>query len=279
MITFSQLGNYGRLGNQLFQYALLKSVSLKNGYEIALPSNLHNRFWHGQKNKLDLFLLPSSVKKNIQVKQKFNEPFSSNRDFIESVYDMPDDTDYFGFFQNINYYKNIREELLNEFQMIPKYEDFGDEYLSKFKNTTVSLHVRRGDVSDGTNRNAGWSNEYTDNSILKKYHTQALSIIPEDSTILLFTGGSRKTSNYDSDLNWCKENIKDKRILYVNDVDDIETFSIIKKVDYCITSFNSTFSWWASYLNENENIICPHNFTVNDSVSDEDIYPENWKIL
>jgi len=143
MITFSQLGNYGRLGNQLFQYALLKSVSLKNGYEIALPSNLHNRSWHGQKNKLDLFLLPSSVKKNIQVKQKFNEPFSSNRDFIESVYDMPDDTDYFGFFQNINYYKNIREELLNEFQMIPKYEDFGGEYLSKFNNTTVSLHVRR----------------------------------------------------------------------------------------------------------------------------------------
>jgi len=279
MITFSQLGNYGRLGNQLFQYALLKSVSLKNGYEIAIPNNLDYRSWHGQKNKLNLFLLPSSVKQNIQVKQKFNEPSSSNREFIESVYDMPDNTDFFGFFQNINYYKNIREELLNEFEMIPKYEDFGNEYLSKFNNTTVSLHVRRGDVSDGTNRNAGWSNQYTDSSILKKYHTQALSIIPEDSTILLFTGGSRKTSNYDSDLNWCKENIKDKRIVYVDDVDDIETFSIIKKVDYCITSFNSTFSWWASYLNENENIICPHNFTVNDSVSDEDIYPENWKIL
>ena len=34
MITFAQLGKYGRLGNQLFQYAALKSLGIKNGYEV-----------------------------------------------------------------------------------------------------------------------------------------------------------------------------------------------------------------------------------------------------
>ena len=29
MITFNELGKYGRLGNQLFQYAALRALSLK----------------------------------------------------------------------------------------------------------------------------------------------------------------------------------------------------------------------------------------------------------
>ena len=33
MISFSHLGEYGRLGNQLFQYAILKSVQNMNTVE------------------------------------------------------------------------------------------------------------------------------------------------------------------------------------------------------------------------------------------------------
>ena len=35
MITFLQLGKYGRLGNQLFQYAALKSLGLKKNYNYS----------------------------------------------------------------------------------------------------------------------------------------------------------------------------------------------------------------------------------------------------
>ena len=55
MITFQQLGNYGRLGNQLFQYALLKSVSLKTNNQIILPTDFFNRNWHNQKCLLNCF--------------------------------------------------------------------------------------------------------------------------------------------------------------------------------------------------------------------------------
>ena len=40
MITFSQLGKHGRLGNQLFQYAALKGLSVKNGYDIGMMSDM-----------------------------------------------------------------------------------------------------------------------------------------------------------------------------------------------------------------------------------------------
>lgn len=279
MITFSKIGEYGRLGNQMFQYALLKSVSMKTNFEITLPTNLHNRVWHGQQCKLKIFKLPSATYSDIKPKFSFNEGMNQNRDYLPSVYEVSDGTDFFGFFQNINYYKEIRKELLNEFELDIQYEDFANEYLSKFNNPTVSLHVRRGDVSDGTNRNASWSNDYSDTSILKTYHEKALKEIPENSTILLFTGGSRKTPNYINDLEWCKQNIKDERIIYVDNLNDIESFSIMKNVDYNITSFNSTFSWWASYLNKNENIISPDNFLANKKLDNNQIYPDYWKII
>ncbi len=38
MITFDKLGNHGRFGNQLFQYAALKSLALKNNYKVVLPT-------------------------------------------------------------------------------------------------------------------------------------------------------------------------------------------------------------------------------------------------
>jgi len=48
MITFLELGSFGRLGNQLFQYAALKSLGLENGYEAKIP-NPSLKEWHGQK--------------------------------------------------------------------------------------------------------------------------------------------------------------------------------------------------------------------------------------
>ena len=57
MITFLELGRWGRLGNQLFQYAALKSLSIDKGYKIKLPKNLYNHSWHGQKCLLDNFNL------------------------------------------------------------------------------------------------------------------------------------------------------------------------------------------------------------------------------
>ena len=54
MITFSKLGRMGRLGNQLFQYAMLKSVSLETGYEIKIP-NPDNIVFHNQHCYLNKF--------------------------------------------------------------------------------------------------------------------------------------------------------------------------------------------------------------------------------
>ena len=42
MITFSRLGSYGAMGNQLFQYAALFGLSRKTGFEMKIPKPSNN---------------------------------------------------------------------------------------------------------------------------------------------------------------------------------------------------------------------------------------------
>ena len=37
MISFNNLGNLGRLANQMFQYASLKGIARNRGYEFSIP--------------------------------------------------------------------------------------------------------------------------------------------------------------------------------------------------------------------------------------------------
>ena len=37
MITFNNLGNLGRLANQMFQYASLKGIARNRGYDFSIP--------------------------------------------------------------------------------------------------------------------------------------------------------------------------------------------------------------------------------------------------
>ena len=37
MITFNNLGNLGRLANQMFQYASLKGIARNRGFEFMIP--------------------------------------------------------------------------------------------------------------------------------------------------------------------------------------------------------------------------------------------------
>jgi len=37
MISFNQLGNLGRLGNQMFQYASLRGIAANRGFDCCIP--------------------------------------------------------------------------------------------------------------------------------------------------------------------------------------------------------------------------------------------------
>ena len=63
-ISFNTLGEFGRLGNQMFQYAFLLGLHSKYGYDIAIPSSDFKNAWR-QHQLFQAFKLKSLKKENI----------------------------------------------------------------------------------------------------------------------------------------------------------------------------------------------------------------------
>ena len=76
MISFNNIGNLGRLANQMFQYASLKGIAKNRGYEFTIPPqevfgqndplvkqdnlNIYNVFENVSNNKIEICLLYTS---------------------------------------------------------------------------------------------------------------------------------------------------------------------------------------------------------------------------
>jgi len=239
VITFSKLGQYGRLGNQLFQYALIKSVSIETGYELQLPK-LNDRVWHGQACLLDHFKLSHSP---LSRSPRFTYNEKNAQQFDEGVFKVQPDTDFFGFFQHKDYFSKHREILLEEFKPSISIQNQAKDFISNLENPT-SIHFRRGDYVEMNQGHPDYE------SLVLKYVQECVSDLPENTDFLVFTGGSRNgNSDRVRDFDWCKDNLKERKFHFVENNSEILDFELIKNCKNNITGWDSTFSWWASYLN------------------------------
>ena len=281
MITFSQLGKYGRLGNQFFQYAALKGLSVKNGYDIALMSDLNNASWHGQKCLLSNFNISHPTVNSISSYQRYNQSGLSC-DFDENFFDLKDNVDLFGFFQNLNYFHFCEDKIKESFKIKSEIRKKCDEYLERFDGPVVSIHVRRGDAIGQSNP------EVIDNFISK-----AVKYFNNEITFLVFTGGSRSDGNDNSvDIDYLKDNFQGNNIFYSETNDTMMDLCLMTKCDHNIVAHDSTFSWWAAYLNENNGrtVICPKYWRSLEqgefdqqgnelTYHKQNFYPDDWIVL
>ncbi len=113
-------------------------------------------------------------------------------------------------------------------------------------------------------------------NLQKEYYTKSLKFINEKigNTNFLF---------FSNDIVWCKENFGDE-FEYIDErygFQDYHEFELMKLCHHNIIA-NSTFSWWAAYLNDNVNkiVIAPEQWYANKSAQrrheKNDFIPENW---
>jgi len=294
MVTFTQLGRLGRLGNQLFQYAALRAISLEKGYKIKIPDPA-NMEWQNQKCYLNCFNLECEylqLDDYSRIEHRFREP--DHTQFYSEVFGAPDNTDFVGYFQNYRYFSKHEEQIREELVLEDSIKDRATAYLDKIRklgdsNTEiVSVHIRRCDVVDGTN--PAHSNFYGDGDILSKdsaygkYFYRALQIFDgRNVKFLVFSGGSRKGDTHNqSDIEWCKSNFKGENIYYCTGNQDIVDFEIMRQCDHNIACHMTSFGWWAAFLNDNPDkiVVAPHNYTVpDDGRAERGFYPPTWRII
>ncbi|MFK8060651.1 MAG: alpha-1,2-fucosyltransferase [Polaribacter sp.] len=260
----------GGLGNQMFQYAYAKSLSLK-GYDVQLDiSKFKTYTLHGgyqlDKFKIDLkianpfsvFLGKIGLKKSIKEKSLvFDSKFKSlkGNEYVK------------GYFQTEKYFKEIRTVLLSEFIINKKLSEdciLISEQILTAKNS-CSLHIRRGDyISDEK------ANKVHGTCDLDYYKRGIEHINKTYNNVTFFV--------FSDDVLWTKNNLPVENAVYV-DIKSIphEDMYLMSLCSHNITA-NSSFSWWGAWLNKNENktVIAPKKWFVD---KENEVACQNWILL
>jgi len=263
MLAFNHLGHLGRLGNQMFQYASLRGIAARRGYDFGIPPSKFDDEWRSHQ-LFELFDLPHLPKQNIKYLDVGNAPVANERffHFDQLLFDQcPNDISLFGYFQSEKYFKHIEESIREDFTFRDHILDPCKEITEGFENP-VSLHVRRTDYLTNS------ANHY---NLDMSYYEEALG---------QFDG--RQVIVFSDDPEWCKEQelFSDDRFLVSESGDN--------KIDLCLMTFctshiiaNSSFSWWGAWLAKSNKVIAPSKWFGPNNADKEtkDLIPESWNII
>lgn len=264
MITFQNLGRYGRLGNQMFQYATLYSIAKHNGYRYGIPVS-RNRNSYDQYQ--DLSLVDCFPKLTCEDCSNYASQYGimeTSNNFDASVFNAKDGSDILGYFQSEKYFIKYKENLLKEFEFKEYFYQRALAVKNKFDTELVSIHMRFGDYCK-------LNHMYTNANI--EYYKNAISLMPKETTLILFSDDLNKAQQLLNQLN---------ATYYVfKDFNAYEDLCLMSMCDYHVIA-NSSFSWWGSWLSASKKTIAPRKWytgNIGSPASWNDIYCSKWIIV
>jgi len=224
MISFELLGMKGRLGNQLFQYAFLRTTALRLGVQFYCPR------WIGD----EIFdLRDESIKANepAGITETYVEP--SYCGFNESAMKIGDGTNIEGYFQTQKYFDSEQVREWYTFRQ-EKIITILEKYRHISFSESVGCHLRFGDnITNPWNRVLFYL-------IPNRYYIQALSKVRCEQSILIFS----------DDIILAKKQLGniDGNFIYIEGNKPYEDLYLMSLCRNFICSI-STLSWWAAWLN------------------------------
>jgi hypothetical protein len=286
----------GGLGNQMFQYALGRNLSLKKETELKLECSYFTSERKGQTirdynlsafNIIENFATKKEVAKYEKYKRKpgkkwflYNKLIADKKKYFqerqfhfdEEAFEVSNDCCLDGFWQTEKYFKDIEDIIRSEFSLkrpLSHYSKGIEDAISNAK-TPVSLHVRRDDL--------------VNNPVMTDFHgfcspefySSAIDIIAKKTI-------SPHFFIFSDDYEWIVDHFKTLPFPYVcikNGADkNHEDLYLMSKCHHHIIS-NSSFGWWGAWLNPNKNkiVIAPSRWFnhVKPNVNTKDILPEEW---
>jgi len=257
----------GGIGNQMFQYATARALSLFNDTGILLDVLSYN-------NSNRTYPYPFVLDKfNIlDIRGNTNNPrmiTEKHYYWDDELLQRLDDKDVIldGYWQAEEYFKMYRNIILREFILKEEYEtsklSCQKTYLSGCKNP-IFVHVRR--------------KERVDNPAARKIHglipnsfyIEALQMMNKWFPDSLIVGVS-------DDYQWLDDEFGEVINTTLEGFSDYETLYLMSKCKHGIIA-NSSFSWWGAWLinNPDKIIIGPSRWTVKESDSNVNILPSEW---
>ena len=286
----------GGLGNQMFQYALGKALSITNKTELKLyVKEVVDKNDHNGLELANVFNITSGVvtdtERRLVLGARYTHKFikllrSKKLNFLrgkhyiveqsfnydKNIKNMTENVFLRGFWQSEKYFLDYREEILKEFSFKNKFSDENLKITKKIQEkSSVAIHVRRGDYIS----NPGASKTFV--SLDVQYYQKAIEKLDIDipHALLVF---------FSDDISWVKKNIINRLLsnyeyIIVDNNKGDESYNDMRLMSLCDHNIiaNSSFSWWGAWLNQNprKQIIAPKKWFLIDKNTD-DLYPNNW---
>jgi hypothetical protein len=280
----------GGLGNQMFQYALGRHLAEKNKAELRLDFFDLAKFKMPRKYELDVFNINAEfasvdeIKKltDVGISEKIiskilrrprkTSPLHSIEKkefcFDPEILNLSGEGYLEGYWQTEKYFKNIEQIIRSDFAF--KYPQTGEnKELSKMVQScnSVSVHVRRGDYAGKK------ETKNVHGCCSMDYYYRCIEYIIEkvkDPYFIIFS----------DDINWLNKNFiipYKMKIVDNNGLDNsYEDMHLMSQCKHNIIA-NSSFSWWAAWLNPNPDkiVIAPKKW-VNLDLDTSDLIPHGW---
>jgi hypothetical protein len=287
----------GGLGNQLFQYAIGRKLSILHGVPFKLDiEHFENEAW-GRKYRLNEFnIIETIASKNEIYRYTRYEAFlkkywplwsilarlklerkvlimlglrrESQFNFDPKVLSIRDNVLLDGYYQTEKYFKDIEDVIRKDFEFKHAPNQQNAAMLDKIQAVeSVCIHVRRGNFITDRHSNA--------------WH----GICPPDYFEKAIGEIKRGVVNpyffiFSDDKEWAKENlrIEHSTVVDINGPDtDFEDLRLMSSCNHFILA-NSSFSWWAAWLSRNKNklVIIPSQIFKTPKSNTVDFAPKEW---
>ncbi|MCF8321922.1 MAG: alpha-1,2-fucosyltransferase [Flavobacterium sp.] len=283
----------GGLGNQMFQYALA-SILAKNNKETVLIDNsffdlTEKKLGHTpRKFELDVFENPYayalstdifffkrlSIFNKMKKKLGFNYPKIYDETyygFYRKVLLTKSPVYLRGYFQSYKYFIGYENFIKGLFSFpIDKLDSINKQMLIAIRGAnTIGIHIRRGDYV-----NDKFTQQFHGNCSLD-YYVRAISLLTMkniDFTLFFFSDDSDWVKDQFLDLPYPKQFISHNK-----DKDSWKDMLLMSSCSHNIIA-NSSFSWWAAWLNANpeKTVIAPKEWFKAKDIENTTLLPEEW---
>ncbi len=287
----------GGLGNQLFQYAVGRSLSLLRRTDLKFDVT-----WYEDPDtragltprrfELDKFKIAAGRASNEDIARvrsaagggslsrltgllRRGPPSQLIREkkyfaFDRQVLEAGPNAYLDGYWQNERYFEGCAPTIRDDLKPSSPALGANDTLLSEISNSeSVGVHIRRGDYTS-----AG-SEPHSHVLLTAEYFSTAMRRMAA-------TLREPKFFVFSDDHQWARKNLgEDFHLRYVehNDVDDAaEDLRLMSACRHQVIS-NSTFSWWAAWLNTYalKKVIAPARWFVGDTFDISGLMPKSWE--
>jgi hypothetical protein len=282
----------GGIGNQMFQYAAGRALSLLSGQPLYLDLQDYKKYTLHHGYQLDtIFNLDVEIadvkvlnsvlgfRNQFLIKKLIKRPFfkfmRGSRFVIEphfqywpKIKSFSMDVYMHGYWQSEKYFQEVNDIIRADFQFHRPLDAKNALLINEVQgNSSVSVHIRRGDYLSDIKTSKIM------NVCSLEYYQNALSFMCSrvvDPTFYIFS----------DDIEWAKANLAlPSKSFFVDHNVGIDSYKDMQLMSGCKHHIiaNSSFSWWGAWLSANADklVIAPRTWFVNHH-SDRDLIPEKW---